>query len=238
MLGMMPRKSAFNFAKGKKQLSVPQHSAAFLLVIFWSLLQAPQRPRALPEGSLAPQRSAVQLRGHPLGKVLLFPRPHSIFSMKKTARGSCFPPHWLKLYGLVMSLAEWQRDGPNQKRPAQQSSTSLLGTQGQSPHHAEKGALTEMEHGGGSCLCVLGAGLQTGIRLTWALQSASWGHCPWRHCWCYQQMDGTGPVRVRAGDTDMGKELFRGAGPAFHTVQAPQFTCERTGSPTRWESVL
>ena len=120
MLGMMPRKSAFNFAKGKKQLSVPQHSAAFLLVIFWSSLQVPQQPKALPEGSLAPQRSAVHLTGHPLGKVLLFPRPHSIFSMKKTAWGSCFPPHWLKLYGLVMSLAEWQRDGPNQKCPDQQ----------------------------------------------------------------------------------------------------------------------
>lgn len=35
-----------------------------------------------------------------------------------------------------------------------------------------------------------------------------------------------------------GKELFRGAGPAFHTVQAPQFTCERTDSPTWWEAVL
>ena len=87
VLGMMPRKSAFNFAKRKKQLSIPQHSATFLLFL-WVSLQAPQWPRALSEEPSAPQQSwTVHPKGYPLGKTMFFLRPHSIFSIK-TAWGS------------------------------------------------------------------------------------------------------------------------------------------------------
>lgn len=85
VLGMMPRKSAFNFAKGKKQLSVPQHSAAFLRVIFLVIASAAECTARRVIGTAAQYRSSERA---PTGEVMLFPRPHSIFSMKKTARGS------------------------------------------------------------------------------------------------------------------------------------------------------
>lgn len=88
MLGMMPRKSAFNFAKGKKQLSVPQHSAAFLRVIFLVIASGASAAESTARrviGTAAQYRSSERA---PTGEVMLFPRLHSIFSMKKTARGS------------------------------------------------------------------------------------------------------------------------------------------------------
>lgn len=90
VLGMMPRKSAFNFAKRKKQLSIPQHSATFLFVISLVITSGASAAESTVRRAIGTTAvvGTIHPKGYPLGKMMFFLRPHSIFSIKKTAWGS------------------------------------------------------------------------------------------------------------------------------------------------------
>lgn len=123
---MMPRKSAFNFAKGKKQLSVPQHSATFLFVCFLVIASGASAAESTVRraiGTAAQYRSSERV---PTGEDDALPEAAFYFQHKEDSPGLLIPS--------PLAPALWPGDEPGRMAerwpkpempsPAKQHSTS------------------------------------------------------------------------------------------------------------------